>query len=159
MQTENIYIPQIWFSFLPDRFWWLTQSSLHRLRASPSIHPPFTASSHPFSNPPKQSQNGSIRAFPYLSGHIGLGSCKKLAGHAWFHPCMHLGSIREANCHLGRLVMIMKIMLMTMKLIWRHSILSGYTPEIITDKSQRPKMAKNSPKWTKTTKNNQKWKI
>ena len=42
--------------------------------------------------------------------------------------------------------MIMKIMITTMKLIQRHSILSGYTLEIITDTSQRPKMVQNGQK-------------
>jgi hypothetical protein len=68
---------------------------------------------------------------------------------------MHFGSIREANCHLGRLIMIMKIMITTMKLIRRHSILSGYTLEIITDTSQRPKTVQNGQKRPKTAKNGQ----
>jgi hypothetical protein len=69
---------------------------------------------------------------------------------------MHLGSIREANCHLGRLIMIMKIMITT--------ILSGYTLDIITDTSQRPKTVKKRPKTAnngqklpKIAKNGQKW--
>ena len=61
----------------------------------------------------------------------------------------------------------MKIMIMTMTLIWRHSILSGYTLDIITDTSlwsktvindqKRPKTTKNGQKWPKQPKNGQKW--
>jgi hypothetical protein len=53
--------------------------------------------------------------------------------------------------------MIMNIMIMTMELIRRHSILLGYALEIITDTSQRPKPVKNGQKRPKTSKNGQKW--
>ena len=36
---------------------------------------------------------------------------KNMAGHAGFHACKHIGSIRQANRHLARFIMIMKIMI------------------------------------------------
>ena len=36
---------------------------------------------------------------------------------------INIGPIRQANCHLWRFIMIMKIMIMSMKIIGRHSML------------------------------------